>query len=240
MADILKGVKVKGLSLWFEKEKVLVIADLHIGYEEALNKEGVLVPRFQCHLLEKSLKLLLKSLKPSSVIINGDLKHEFGMISEQEWRETLKVLGLIEKYCKGIIIIKGNHDTILGPIAKKKNIKLANYAIVNDCYITHGDIIPDDEHFRNAKAVIIGHEHPAVGLREGSKLEKFKCFIKGDYNKKILIVMPSFNFVTEGSDIITEAQISPFLQQNLDNFKVFIVCEGKVYDFNTVRYVKRH
>jgi len=39
-------------------------------------------------------KLILKFpwVKPEIVIINGDLKHEFGRISRQEWNDVVKII----------------------------------------------------------------------------------------------------------------------------------------------------
>jgi len=113
-------------SLYFPKQGILVIGDLHIGYEEFLNKKGVLIPRFQLQDLIKRISNILDRVDVSKIIINGDLKHEFGTISQQEWHDTFEILDLFNS--KEVILIKGNHDTIIGPIAEKKNIKiLQNY-----------------------------------------------------------------------------------------------------------------
>ena len=82
---ILDNVYVYDLGLYLKKEKVLILSDLQLGYEEHLNKQGILVPRFQLEDIKKTLEKLLKKLKPNKVIINGDLKHEFGKISDYEW-----------------------------------------------------------------------------------------------------------------------------------------------------------
>ena len=44
--QIEKHIEIIDLALLLYNN-VLVIADTHIGYEEALNKQGLLVPRFQ-------------------------------------------------------------------------------------------------------------------------------------------------------------------------------------------------
>ncbi len=106
------GIQILDLGLYLEKYRTLVIADLHIGYEEALNKQGILLPRFQFRETVARLKRILDSAKPKRVIINGDLKHEFGGISAQEWRETLKVLDLILTCTDDVVLVKGNHDMI--------------------------------------------------------------------------------------------------------------------------------
>lgn len=228
--EILKGIRIRNLFL--ELKNTLIIADLHIGYEEALAKQGILVPKFQFKDIIKNLEKNLK--KAHTIIINGDLKHEFGTISEQEWRETLKVIDLLSKYCEKIVLVRGNHDTILRPIARKRNLEIVDHISIGNIYICHGDEIPKDEEFKKAKTIIIAHEHPAISLREKTKVEKYKCFLKGKYRDKTLIVQPSFNPLIEGFDVLKEKMLSPFLQQNLDNFDVFIVAD-KVYDFGKLK-----
>lgn len=228
---IISGIEIIDLALYITKEKTLIISDVHIGYEEALNKQGILVPRFQFKDTVKRLNNILKRVKPKTIIINGDLKHEFGTISDQEWRDTLKVLDLLSKHGK-VILLKGNHDTILGPIANKRNVEIKEHYKINDILITHGDKIPKIT--KGVKTIIIGHEHPAISLKENVRIEKFKCYLKGKWKRKILIVMPSFFLVTEGTDIIQEKTLSPFLKQKLGNFEVFVV-GNKVYKFGKLK-----
>ncbi len=248
--QISKNIEIIDLCLYLKKENILILADTHIGYEESLNKQGVLIPRFQfketIQRLEKILKLLnpkdskglgnsknfQSKIKPNKIIINGDIKHEFGTISEQEWRHTLKLLDFLSKHCKELILIKGNHDTILGPIADKRNIKILDSYKTNDTLIIHGHKIPDK--LKGIKTIIIGHEHPAVSINEGVRTELFKCFLKGKYKKTTLIVQPSFNLVTEGTDILKEKVLSPFLKQDLSNFECFVV-GNEVYEFGKLK-----
>jgi len=263
---ILPDMQIADLTLYFDG--VLVIADVHIGYEEALNKQGVLVPRLQFEEMVKRINNIfntLKTKKIEQIVVNGDLKHEFGTISEQEWRNTLKFLDLLAKHCNEIILIKGNHDTILGPIAKKRNVKILDYFIVepitsksnngkksifkkilktikkgqkNKVLITHGNKSLGKELLKDVSAIIIGHEHPAISLKEGPRIEQFKCFLKGRYKGRNLIVQPSFNSIVEGTDILRDKILSPFLQQNLDNFDVYIV-EDKVYEFGKLKNLRK-
>jgi len=235
---IADNIEIVKLALYFKS--TLIISDVHIGYEEALNKQGILVPRQQFEEIIRQIEEvfgILKHKKIERIIINGDLKHEFGTISEQEWRNTLKFIDLLFKHCNEIILIKGNHDNILGPIAKKRNIKVVEYVLKNKVLITHGNKIPDKSILKNVSTIIIGHEHPAVSLKEGPRVEHFKCFLKGKYKGKNLIVQPSFNTLLEGTDILRDKILSPFLKQKLDNFKIFIV-EDRVYEFGKLRALK--
>jgi uncharacterized protein len=249
MIEIQKNIQIIDLGLYLKKEKTLIITDLHIGYEESLNKQGVLIPRFSFKDLVIRLNKILNKTKPETIIINGDIKHEFGKISETEWRNTLKLLNLLAQTSK-VILIKGNHDKILKPIAEKKNITIKDSITLNNILIIHGNKIPKD--LKQVKTIIIGHEHPAISISDSTRKEKYKCFLKGKYKRKNLIVQPSFNLITEGTDIskVLENQkfsesrkpkgfsmqklISPFLKQDLSKFNVYIVSD-KVYDFGKLK-----
>ena len=233
--QLTKELSSQDLALFHKKSKTLIIADLHIGYEEALNKQGILVPRFQQkELTQRLLKILIKT-NPSTIIINGDFKHEFGTISETEWRHALRIFDLLAKHSQQIILVKGNHDTILGPIAKKRNLEIVDHFILNNIYITHGHKIPTNQEFKKAKTLIIAHEHPAIGIREDIRVETFKCFLVGKWKSKNLIVMPSFNLVTEGTDILQEQLLSPFLT-NINNLEVYVVAD-KIYKFGKIKNI---
>ncbi|MBI2651930.1 metallophosphoesterase [Candidatus Woesearchaeota archaeon] len=262
--EILPNIEIVNLALYFKS--TLVIADVHIGYEESLNKQGVLVPRIQFEEMVNRINSIfntLKNKKIERIVVNGDLKHEFGTISEQEWRNTLKFLDSLAKHCNEVVLIKGNHDTILGPIAKKRNVKVLEYYVVepiavesinekntitiknnkkitkqNKTLIVHGNKIPDKALLKDISTIVIGHEHPAVSLKEGPRVEQFKCFLKGKYKDKNLIVQPSFNSIVEGTDILRDEILSPFLKQNLDNFDVYIV-EDKVYKFGKLKGLRK-
>ena len=231
------NLEIVDLGLLIKDKRILIFSDFHIGYEEALNKQGILVPRFQFKDVIKRLGKIfseLKKIKLEKIIINGDLKHEFGRISEQEWRETLRLLDFLTNFCNEIILVKGNHDTIIGPIAEKKKVKIVEHFLVGNTLIIHGNKIPEKGLLKKAKTIVIGHEHPAISLREDIRIEKFKCFLKGKYKRKKLIIMPSFCLATEGTDVLKEKLISPFLDHDLRNFEVFVVAD-KVYDFGKVK-----
>lgn len=198
--------------------KTIIISDLHLGYEESLGKQGILVPRTQYKKIIKHLDWITKEVTVEQVILNGDIKHEFGTISKQEWREVLRLIEYFEQKNIKITIIKGNHDTILGPIARKKQLKEVKEARHKNILITHGDYEPE----KTAPIIIMGHEHPAITLRDKAKSEKYKCFIRGNYKKSLLIVQPSMNPLTEGTDVTKEQVLSPLIT-NLPEFEVFIV-----------------
>ncbi len=233
--EIAKDIEIVDLCLYLRKHRTLILADTHIGYEEALNKGGVLIPRFQFKETMERLRKIIGNVKDvDRIVINGDIKHEFGTISELEWRHTIRLLDFLEEKSKQIILIKGNHDTILGPIARKREVKVVPELKLQDILIVHGDKIVDEKDLKGIKTMIIGHEHPAVTVEDGVREEMYKCFLKGKFLGRELIVQPSFNLVTEGTDVIKEDLLSPFLKQDLSGFECYIVGD-KVYSFGELR-----
>lgn len=232
------GIYAIDKALWFEKQRILVIADLHIGYEQYLTEQGILLPRKQFEVMKKELSFLLNFLQPKKVIINGDLKHEFGEISKQEWQEALAILDLLLAKAK-VVLIKGNHDTILEPIARKKGVRIVDYYCINNgevCFM-HGHKI-FEKPMKKAKLLVFAHTHPAITLREGIKVEKYKCWLVGKWKRKRVIVMPSFIFYVEGSDVLSHYFEQPFLK-HLDNFEVLVIGD-KVYKFGKIKDLREN
>lgn len=237
--EISKGIEIVGASLWFQKEKILLLSDLHIGYEEALQWKGILVPKSQLNemtaAVEETLdKAKFEGIKPKKIIINGDLKHEFGSVLRQEWKEVLVFLDFLLENSKEVVIIKGNHDPLTKTITEKRGIKVVKeYSLRDhliDTLIVHGDVLIKTK----ANRIIIGHEHPAISLREGSKREKYKCFLKGKWKRKELICMPCFNPLLEGTDVLKERLLSPFLEE-IKKVEAYVINEGEVFYFGRIK-----
>lgn len=231
----MNNMEIIDLGLYFVKEKTLVIGDVHIGLEEAMNKEGILVPRIGLGKILEHLDRIFSKIEVKRVVINGDVKHEFGEISRQEWRLTLRLLDYLIEKGKEVILVKGNHDTILGPIAEKREVNVVDSYVIGDVRILHGH----KEEYFDEKVFVIGHDHPCVSLKSEVRTEKYKCFLKGKFNGKIIIVIPSFNFVSEGTDICRDKLLSPYLQGDLKNFEVFVVGDdGEIYEFGTLKSIR--
>lgn len=241
MKDIYKGIKILGLSLWIPSEKTLILSDLHFGMESEFHKQGILLPKFNFLEVKKRLeKIFKKTGILSKIIVTGDLKHSFGKAKEQEWNEVLDFLEICSKNCKKIVLLRGNHDVSLPAIAAWKNLLVEQeyFSKKMEMIVLHGDKMFLSKSFERAKLVVIGHEHPAVSIEEHGKKEKYKAFLKGRYGKKTLIVLPSFNFFTQGTDVLNERLLSPFLQKDLSNFETWLV-EDKTYYFGKLKNLKK-
>jgi uncharacterized protein len=226
------NIEIVNLSLWIKDKQILVVSDFHLGYEESLHHKGIFVPKSQINEIIDKLKTILNKVKPRTIIINGDLKHNFGKNLKQEWDDTFKLIDFLKENCKELIFVKGNHDNFLKTIATQKKINVVDEFQTDEILITHGDKIKEMN--KEIKTIIIGHEHPAISLKDRSKTEKYKCFLKGKYKRKELIVMPSFNPLLEGTDILKDKLLSPFLI-DISKFEVFVVGNEEVFDFGKLK-----
>lgn len=241
-STIISGIEIIDLGIYLPKHHILIISDIHMGYEEAM--KGVMLPRFQLVDTVKRLNNIFDEINTrfnktilETIVITGDLKHEFGKILSQEWRNVLKFVDYLQEHCKELVLIKGNHDVMLDPVLKKRSLVYIDSLTINNILVCHGDVIKEKELTKDIKTIIIGHEHCAIGLQKNNRIERYKCFLVGTFKKRLLIAMPSLNLLTIGTDILHYDLLSPYLQGDLDNFKVYVI-EDHVYDFGTVKSIK--
>ena len=100
-------------------DDTVVIADLHLGYEQSLNMDGIMVPKFQYQKILERIQEIIDRSAVKRVVINGDLKHEFGRITRQEWKESLNFIQFLKENFSDVILLKGNHDNFTKFIAQK-------------------------------------------------------------------------------------------------------------------------
>lgn len=214
--------------------KILVISDLHLGYEESMN---IGIPRSQYkETIENLDKIFEKTGKVKEIIILGDLKHEFSQASNQEWGETLRLVDYLKEKCEKVILIKGNHDNYLGIIARKKGISLEDFYIEGEFGFLHGNKQKKEVMEKKIKVIFLGHMHPAVSIREKAKKEIYKCFLRGRYKDKEIVILPSFFPLVEGQDVSIDDTNLDF-KLGLGNFEVFIPAENEVLDFGKLKNI---
>jgi len=240
----MKHGKIVGLGIFLEDIDSLVIADLHIGYEETLAEQGIHLPQSQYFKIKEAVEEMVEKTNPSRIIIDGDVKHEFGAATRQEWSEVLDLIEFLQENVKEIIVVRGNHDNFLIPILKRKGIELYDpfYAIEN-YYFTHGhkDLTIDAA---NYEYIILGHEHPAVSIRDELGIKyKFKCILEGKVNDQVVVILPALSPLMPGSSVneLDSGQLlSPYLRRiDISDFEVYVVDpEVGIYDFGKLKYLR--
>jgi len=230
-------------SLYFPEKAILVIGDLHLGYEHQLIQAGIITPKIETQKVIEELRNLIleikeKNQKLSKIIFIGDIKHSFDFQYEEKLSFS-DVLEFLSQYFKSenIIFIRGNHDTIDFTLGSMRD-----YYIEDDIAFIHGHK-PFPEIFgKNVKTIVMGHIHPSVVFHDTdtSKKETYKCFLLGKFNKKQIIILPSFLGMPFGSPINEYAdayddEFSIIPKKNLLKFNVFVIGKDKVYEFKKVK-----
>ncbi|RLF20307.1 MAG: hypothetical protein DRJ68_05110, partial [Thermoprotei archaeon] len=230
---LLKGVEVvldlPGLHL--RDKGVLVVTDLHIGYELALQKQGIYIPKSTYTRTKSSLRTMIEEAQAEKLVILGDVKHEFGVPSDQEWIEVKDLLRWLQELGVEVHVVRGNHDNYIISILKRFGAGLHDPSMVVDEYmLAHGhkplEEVPDD-----VEVILIGHEHPAIAVKGyfGVK-EKFKCFLRGDWMDRKLVVLPAMSPLAGGSsvnEVPREFLLSPILRAtDIDSFTPIVIEPG--------------
>jgi putative SbcD/Mre11-related phosphoesterase len=180
----------------FEKERILVIGDLHLGYEKALEDEGLYLPRLNTESIRESLNRLIEKYEPKEIVLLGDIKHDFRHSGYEEKNEVRSIMRLLSEATE-VVAIKGNHDNFLQNIINDLGMLAADYVDMAGFRLEHGHVDS------GVRPVIIGHEHPSVRIpgSVGGGL-KLQCFVHA--RKDGVIVLPPFSPFSSGNDLVLD------------------------------------
>jgi hypothetical protein len=230
--ELAKGLEAtRDFALFLRDERALVISDLHLGFEGALAEQGVSIPRFQRKVILERLAAMLDRVKAEKVVIAGDFKHEFSKNLMDEWVEVKQVLRFLKDRVTPVLV-RGNHDNYLATILGDLGLALHPRADVGGYTIVHGH-----EDVSTLHPIIMGHEHPAVKLKDDlGATVSVPAFLAADR----LIVLPAFSPLALGVDVSSHPYLSPILNRTpIDDARVIGVDEREgLLDFGRVRALK--
>ena len=155
----------RAVILFFDGFTLLVVADLHLGFEsELLKRKGVAFP-MQHPMILKRLATLIEKYEVEMLYILGDVKHTLGVDCQYNWDSVPEFLMALQNIVE-VYVIPGNHDGNLESLMPR-NMKLENVRgqIIEDASTSvglfHGHAWPSAE-ILSAKIFIIGHNHPTL------------------------------------------------------------------------------
>lgn len=155
-------------------ERVVVLGDLHIGWEVTLSQQGIHIPSQTGKMLQR-LKAIIEKEHPSRIIMLGDVKHSVTGAELEEWRDVPDFFEALLKLVPSVQVILGNHDGNLEPLtpSKVEILPSTGLALWNRFGLLHGHAWPSPE-ILGCETLILGHLHPAVTLRDalGYRLTK--------------------------------------------------------------------
>jgi len=193
-------------AVFWEEEKTLILADVHLGKAGHFRKSGYAVPQ-DVHLHDLIiLRALINCWHPTKILIIGDLFHS-------DWNaEWLIFIEWLEQFATSVqwILVKGNHD-----ILSAASYRMSALQIVLDKWevypfvFTHEPIDVEKQWYN-----ISGHIHPAIRLTgKGRQNLVLPCFYFGSRKG----ILPAFGKFTGMATI--QAQVGD---------AVFVISPGAV------------
>src|SRR5436309_803882 len=147
-------------------ERVLVIADLHLGWEVTLARQGIHVPSQVPRLTDK-LRKILGDTHPQQLILLGDVKHAVAKVELEEWKYVPEFFEELVEMIHSVQVVPGNHDGNLEPLTPP-SVKIhqsPGIAIWNTVGLFHGHAWPSPP-LLGCKYLVMGHLHPVVLFKD--------------------------------------------------------------------------
>jgi len=183
-------------ALFWENEKTLIVADLHVGKTGHFRKEGIGVPP---QVYKDDLHRLLTQIfffKAEKLIIVGDLTHSIANSDMNLFRKWRKDFPLLDVH-----LVKGNHDILSDQWYNDSEVtvdtgflRIRNFCFVHD--ISDPQLKPAADEY-----IFSGHLHPGISIKgRGRQSLHFPCF----YFTKNYCVLPAFSRFTGTYKVIPE------------------------------------
>ncbi|MBV7535762.1 ligase-associated DNA damage response endonuclease PdeM [Duganella sp. sic0402] len=177
-------------ALYWPREAMLVIADIHFGKAAAFRALGVPVPAGTTGANLRALEALLALHEVRHIMFLGDFLHAKAaharatLSAMRAWRERYPLLQLT--------LVRGNHDLHAGDPPAELGICMADepHVIGPFAFCHHPDILVPSY-------VLAGHVHPVYRLRSGWDSLLLPCFLVGAER----MVLPSFGAFTGGHPV---------------------------------------
>lgn len=180
-------------AVYLEDINSLVIADLHIGYEEELRDKGIIVPPVWKDMRRRIITLMDR-YGAEQLIILGDVKHSI-------LRTPRELSMFFRDLPYSVTVVKGNHDGGIEDMVEFDIKSAAGFRIGKYGFI-HGHSWPDENVMR-ADVLFMGHMHPEMEFFDSvGKSSKMPCLLRGNlsdkgvdrYGKNLqVVVLPAFN-----------------------------------------------
>jgi DNA ligase-associated metallophosphoesterase len=173
--------------LFWEKEQILIVADIHFGKSGHFRSEGIGIPTAVFREDMQRLFAQIQFFKPKQLIIVGDFFHSHlnnEALLFEKWRKDIDQLP--------IHLVTGNHDILPKSWYSNNNIIQHEevFTLQSICFVHEYD---KQKHKEESLYYFSGHIHPGVyinGLARQSL--RFPCF----YFSESHAVLPAFGKFT--------------------------------------------
>jgi uncharacterized protein len=174
-------------AIFWQEEKTLIVADVHLGKVGHFRKAGIAIPRSMEQEDLSMLSDLIHLYHPHKIIFLGDLFHS-DLNNDWDWlvlwRDLFKDVELI--------LVRGNHDIIADKLYLDAGFTLHDTYPIGPFLLVH-EPMPLKKIVQDTPYVISGHIHPGVKLKgKGRQFLTLPCFHFG----KRQAILPAFGKFT--------------------------------------------
>ena len=173
-------------ALYWPKEKLLVVSDLHFEKASFLAQHGSLIAPYDTIDTLERLDALISHYTPRELLFLGDSFHDrnaWHRLDTMLHQRLAAVIGRVAQ-CRWI---EGNHD-----------VSLSGHGLpLFEAQHTRHGIIFSHEYEHSPLPHIIGHYHPKTRFSFNGQTVRGRCFV----HSTTLLVMPAFGSFTGGLEI---------------------------------------
>jgi len=194
-------------ALFWPREKMLLVADIHFGKAASFRALGIPVPRGTTTENLASLDALIAAYGVQHIVFLGDFLHAKAAHASSTLRAMLAWRARHPQL--RLTLVRGNHDRHAGDPSVQLRIDMVDepHTVGPFSFCHHPDL-------QAPGYVLAGHVHPAYRLSSGWESMRLPCFVFGERRA----ILPSFGAFTGGH------VISP-----LPGEKIFVTAEELIF-----------
>ncbi|MGB9988809.1 ligase-associated DNA damage response endonuclease PdeM [Pseudoduganella rhizocola] len=177
-------------ALFWPREKMLLVADIHFGKAASFRALGIPVPRGTTTENLARLDALIDAYGVQHILFLGDFLHAKAAHASSTLRAMLAWRARHPQL--RLTLVRGNHDRHAGDPSEQLRIDMVDepFTIAPFSFCHHPDL-------QAPGFVLAGHVHPVYRLRSGWESLRLPCFVFGARRA----ILPSFGAFTGGHPI---------------------------------------
>lgn len=177
-------------ALWLERERALVLADVHFEKGSSYAARGQMLPPYDTREALRRIALEVAALDPRALVMLGDAFHDCEA-EDRLCREDADALAAVVRG-RALVWVVGNHDP------------LPPQSIPGDAYEelhVGGLILRHEPTIGSAPAEAAGHLHPCARIVAAGRSVRRRCFVTDGER----LVLPAFGAYAGGLSICDRA-----------------------------------
>ena len=177
-------VLCKERAVYWKRERMLIISDLHLGKAAHFRESGIQVPSTVGLTDLQNLSKLLKKYTTDTLLITGDMFHNYmnsDVLDFKQWRNSHSALK--------IVLVKGNHDGLTKADYDDLKIEVYDHELI----IAPFRFMHDRPEMNDQYYTFSGHIHPGITIHGRARQRiRLACFCISENSA----VLPAFSVFT--------------------------------------------